>query len=90
MEEAKAITSMMDEKRVFNPPKEISEAASIKSFDEYKELYQNPPQKASRFSNWFGVERVIHLLFHAAVLIPAAKGWVFKFYFSKSCNCPSS
>jgi len=40
MEEAKAITSMMEEKRVFNPPKELSETTSIKSLDEYRQLYQ--------------------------------------------------
>ena len=35
----KTIVSMMDEKRVFYPPKELSEAAYIKSFDEYKKIY---------------------------------------------------
>ncbi|MDD4876876.1 MAG: acetyl-coenzyme A synthetase N-terminal domain-containing protein, partial [Dehalococcoidales bacterium] len=40
MEEKKTITSMMDEKRVFNPPKELSEKAYIKSLDEYKKIYQ--------------------------------------------------
>ena len=40
MEEAKGITSMMGEKRVFNPPKEISQEAYIKSLDEYGEVYQ--------------------------------------------------
>jgi len=40
MEEAKAITSMMAEKRVFAPPEEISKKAYIKSLEEYKETYQ--------------------------------------------------
>ena len=36
----KAITSMMEEKRVFDPPDEFRGKAYIKSLDEYKELYQ--------------------------------------------------
>ena len=40
MTEGKTITSMMEEKRVFYPPKEISEKAYIKSLDEYKKIYQ--------------------------------------------------
>ena len=40
MEEAKTITSMMDEKRVFNPPEEIRQKAYIKSLEEYKQIYQ--------------------------------------------------
>jgi len=40
MEETKIIISMMEEKRVFNPPKELSDNAYIKSLDEYKEIYQ--------------------------------------------------
>jgi len=40
VEEAKVITSMMGEKRVFNPPEELSKAAYIKNLDEYKEIYQ--------------------------------------------------
>jgi len=34
------ITSMMDEKRIFNPPKELSKQAYIKSFEEYKKIYK--------------------------------------------------
>ena len=34
------ITSMMDEKRVFNPPGELSKKAYIKSLDEYKKIYK--------------------------------------------------
>jgi acetyl-CoA synthetase len=40
MEEAKTITSMMDEKRVFNPPEEVRQKAYIKSLEEYKQIYQ--------------------------------------------------
>jgi acetyl-CoA synthetase len=36
----KLITSMMEEKRIFYPPKELSAKAYIKSFDEYKKIYQ--------------------------------------------------
>jgi acetyl-CoA synthetase len=36
----KTITSMMKEKRVFNPPEEIRQKAYIKSLDEYKQIYQ--------------------------------------------------
>jgi len=38
--EAKVITSMMEEKRVFNPPEELSKAAYIKSLNQYKEIYR--------------------------------------------------
>jgi acetyl-CoA synthetase len=43
MDEAKtvnSITSMMDEKRVFDPPEELRQKAYIKSMEEYKEIYQ--------------------------------------------------
>ena len=40
MAEAKGITSMMEEKRVFYPPKELNRKAYVKSMDEYKALYQ--------------------------------------------------
>jgi acetyl-CoA synthetase len=40
MEETKTITSMMEEKRLFKPPKQLSQEAYIKSFDEYKKIYQ--------------------------------------------------
>ena len=38
-EEKKTITSMLDERRVFNPPKGFSEKAHVKSMEEYKKLY---------------------------------------------------
>jgi acetyl-CoA synthetase len=40
MADVKTITSMMGEKRVFNPPKELSDRAYIRSLVEYKEVYQ--------------------------------------------------
>jgi len=36
----KTITSMMEEKRVFNPPEEIRQKAYIKSLEEYQQIYQ--------------------------------------------------
>ncbi len=39
-EEPKAITSMMEETRVFYPPEKLSEKAYIKSPDGYKKIYQ--------------------------------------------------
>jgi acetyl-CoA synthetase len=40
MSNVETITSMMGEKRVFNPPKEFSERAYIRNLVEYKEVYQ--------------------------------------------------
>jgi acetyl-CoA synthetase len=40
MADGKTITSMMGEKRVFNPPRELSDKAYIRSLVEYKEIYQ--------------------------------------------------
>ena len=40
MEEIKTISSMMDEKRVFNPPEELSRGAYVQSLGEYNEIYQ--------------------------------------------------
>jgi len=40
MADVKIITSMMGEKRVFNPPKEVSERAYIRNLVEYKDVYQ--------------------------------------------------
>lgn len=39
-EDEPLITSMMQEKRVFYPPPELSKKAYIKSLDEYKKIYQ--------------------------------------------------
>lgn len=40
MANVETIRSMMEEKRVFNPPKEFSERAYIRNLVEYKETYQ--------------------------------------------------
>jgi len=40
MEEEKTIVSVMEEKRVFNPPEDISSKAHIRSVGEYKQIYQ--------------------------------------------------
>ena len=40
MEREKTITSMMEEKRLFKPPEQLSQDAYIKSLDEYKKIYQ--------------------------------------------------
>ena len=60
MEKAKEITSMMEEKRVFNPPEELSKKAYIKSLDEYKEIYKRSVDDPEGFwsemaeqLNWF-------------------------------------
>ncbi len=60
MAEAKTITSMMEERRVFDPPKELSQAAYIKSLAEYKEIYRrsiNDPEgfwaEAAEQLDWF-------------------------------------
>ena len=60
MEQAKEITSMMEEKRVFNPPEELSKKAYIKSLDEYKEIYKRSVDDPEGFwsemaeqLNWF-------------------------------------
>jgi acetyl-CoA synthetase len=49
MADVKTITSMMGEKRVFNPPKEFSEKAYIKSMDEYKKIYQASIKDPAKF-----------------------------------------
>ena len=38
--EQKTLSSMMEEKRVFYPPLELSEKAYIKSLAEYQDIYQ--------------------------------------------------
>lgn len=49
MEEHKTITSMMDEKRVFNPPKELSEKAYIRNLIEYRDIYQQSVEDPEGF-----------------------------------------
>jgi acetyl-CoA synthetase len=40
MAEAQSFKSMMEEKRVFNPPTNLTDKAWIKSFDEYKKMWE--------------------------------------------------
>jgi acetyl-CoA synthetase len=40
MADVKTISSMMEEKRVFNPPKELGDGAYIRSLVEYRDIYQ--------------------------------------------------
>jgi acetyl-CoA synthetase len=44
-----AITSMMEENRVFPPPKEFSKNAAVKSMAEYKELYNESIKNPDKF-----------------------------------------
>ncbi len=44
-----AITSMMEENRVFQPPKEFSQKAAIKSMAEYKALYDESIKNPDKF-----------------------------------------
>jgi acetyl-CoA synthetase len=60
MEEAKALTSMMAEKRVFKPSKEVSRKAYIKSMAQYRKIYQQSIEdpegfwaKAAEQLDWF-------------------------------------
>jgi acetyl-CoA synthetase len=48
-EEVKSITSMMDEKRVFKPSKELSKKAYIKSMKQYKDIYQKSMDDTDAF-----------------------------------------
>jgi acetyl-CoA synthetase len=45
----KTITSMMAEKRVFKPSAEVSKQAYIKSFDEYKKIYDQSIKNPEKF-----------------------------------------
>ena len=43
------IQSMMDEKRVFNPPESLRRNAEIKSLDEYKKLHKESIDNPEKF-----------------------------------------
>ncbi|MBM3183523.1 MAG: acetate--CoA ligase [Chloroflexi bacterium] len=43
------ISSMMAEKRVFKPPKELTQQAFIKSLDEYKKIYKRSIEEPEKF-----------------------------------------
>ena len=53
MAEEKGMMSMMDEKRVFSPPRELSQKAYIKSLDEYRKLYKESIDNPDKF--WGGL-----------------------------------
>ncbi len=53
MTTSKGMLSMMNEKRVFNPPKELSEKAYIKSMEEYKQIYKESIADPEKF--WAGL-----------------------------------
>jgi acetyl-CoA synthetase len=61
MAEAKSITSMMEETRVFNPPRELVEKAYLKSIDEYKAQWKRSvedpegywAEKAEEMLDWY-------------------------------------
>lgn len=48
-EHEKTIESLLDEKRVFYPPKELSEKAYIKSLEEYREIYKRSVEDPEGF-----------------------------------------
>ena len=47
--EKKGMVSMMEEKRVFPPPRELSSQAYIKSMEEYKKIYQESADNLEAF-----------------------------------------
>ncbi len=51
MDEVKVITSIMQEKRVFNPPEELSKKAYIKNLDEYRRIYDRAVKDPTGFWN---------------------------------------
>jgi len=60
-EEKKSITSMLDEKRKFPPPKEFSEKAHVKSLEEYKKMAEKAEkdfegfwgEQAGEYVSWY-------------------------------------
>ena len=57
-EQKKTITSMLDERRVFNPPKGFVQKAHVKSMDEYKKLYAKSDTDLEGF--WAEQANIIH------------------------------
>ena len=49
MASEKGMISMMEEKRVFPPPKEVSEKAYIKSIEEYRKIYKESIENPEKF-----------------------------------------
>jgi acetyl-CoA synthetase len=58
MAEATTIMSMMGEKRVFQPPKELSEKAYIKNMEQYRELYERSIKDPEKF--WAEAAEQLH------------------------------
>jgi len=58
MAEATTIMSMMGEKRVFRPPKELSEKAYIKSMEQYREIYERSIKDPEKF--WAEAAEQLH------------------------------
>ena len=58
MAEATTITSMMGEKRVFQPPKELSEKAYIKNMEQYREIYERSIKDPEKF--WAEAAEQLH------------------------------
>jgi len=56
--EKKTITSMLDERRVFNPPKEFTKQAHVKSMKEYQDLYKKSDKDLEGF--WAEQAKVLH------------------------------
>lgn len=53
MADEKIITSLMKEKRVFSPPKDVSKKAYIKSMDQYKKMWKESIEEPEKF--WAGL-----------------------------------
>ena len=49
MSEEKTITSLLTDKRVFKPPKELSEKAWVKSMDQYREMWKESIEEPEKF-----------------------------------------
>src|SRR5574337_628008 len=56
--EIEAIESVMVEKRTFKPPLDFQNKAIIKSFDEYKEIYNRSVRDPEGF--WAGIAENLH------------------------------
>jgi acetyl-CoA synthetase len=58
MSDQKTITSMMDEKRAFPPPKEFAEKARVKSLEQYKAMYRQSIEDPDGF--WGEMASTLH------------------------------
>lgn len=52
------ITSVMNENKVFNPPKELSKKAYIKNFKDYEKLYQESVENPEKFWKKQAIENI--------------------------------